>query len=86
MFKLLVVEDDRELNRSVCAFLNQSGYEASGCLCAGDAYDAMYGSTFGQISQTGKPCPFSGKGGQPGGRAGVYPLSANRHALPIWQQ
>lgn len=49
MFKLLVVEDDRELNRSVCAFLNQSGYEASGCLSASDAYDAMYGSTFDLI-------------------------------------
>lgn len=30
MFKILVVEDDRDLNRSVCAFLNQSGYEATG--------------------------------------------------------
>lgn len=49
MFKLLVVEDDRELNRSVCAFLNQSGYEASGCLSASDAYDAMYGSRFDLI-------------------------------------
>ena len=49
MFKILVVEDDRELNRSVCAFLNQSGYEASGCLSASDAYDTMYGSTFDLI-------------------------------------
>ena len=32
MFKMLVVEDDKELNRSVCTFLNQSGYEAAGCL------------------------------------------------------
>lgn len=46
MFKILVVEDDQELNRSVCVFLNQSGYEASGCLNASDAYDAMYGNTF----------------------------------------
>ena len=27
MFKLLVVEDDRELNRAVCSFLNQNGYD-----------------------------------------------------------
>lgn len=49
MFKILVVEDDGDLNRSVCVFLRQSGYEASGCLSAGDAYDAMYGSTFDLI-------------------------------------
>lgn len=49
MFKILVVEDDRDLNRSVCAFLNQSGYEAAGCLSALDAYDAMYESTFDLI-------------------------------------
>ena len=42
MFKILVVEDDRDLNRTVCAFLNRSGYEAAGCLNATDAYDAMY--------------------------------------------
>lgn len=43
MFKLLVVEDDRELNRTVCSYLNQNGYEALGCLNANEAYDAMYG-------------------------------------------
>ena len=49
MFKILVVEDDKELNRTVCAFLNQSGYEAVGCLDANSAYDAMYGNTFDLI-------------------------------------
>ena len=49
MFKILVVEDDQELNRSVCTFLSRSGYEAAGCLNASDAYDAMYGSTFDLI-------------------------------------
>ena len=34
MFKILVVEDDKELNRTVCSFLNHSGYEAAGCLNA----------------------------------------------------
>ncbi len=46
MFKILVVEDDRDLNRTVCSFLNGSGYEAVGCLDANGAYDAMYGNTF----------------------------------------
>ena len=45
MFKLLVVEDDRELNKTVCAYLYQNGYEMVGCLNANEAYDAMYGGT-----------------------------------------
>ena len=45
MFKLLVVEDDREWNKTVCSYLNQNGYEAVGCLSANEAYDAMYGGT-----------------------------------------
>ncbi len=49
MFKILVVEDDRALNRSVCAFLNSSGYEAVGCLGAEEAYDAMYETVFDLI-------------------------------------
>ena len=46
MFKILVLEDDRDLNRSVCSFLNQSGYEATGCFGAEEAYDEMYKTTF----------------------------------------
>lgn len=49
MFKILVVEDDRELNYSVCTFLNQSGYEAVGCLSVNEAYDSMYNNTFDLI-------------------------------------
>ena len=49
MFRILVVEDDKDLNKSVCSFLNAGGYEATGCLSANDAYDAMYGSIFDLI-------------------------------------
>lgn len=42
MFKILVLEDDKELNRTVCAFLNNSGYEAISCLNANEAYDVLY--------------------------------------------
>ena len=42
MFKIFVLEDDQELNRTVCTFLNNSGYEAVGCLNANEAYDALY--------------------------------------------
>ena len=49
MFRILVVDDDRDINRTVCAFLNQSGYEATGCLSANEAYDAMYENVFDLI-------------------------------------
>ena len=50
MFKILVVEDDPELNHVVCGFLEQNGYKATGCLNVSEAYDAMYaGTTFDLI-------------------------------------
>lgn len=49
MFKILIVEDDRDLNRTVCTYLNQNGYETIGCLCADDAYDEMYSNVFDLI-------------------------------------
>lgn len=49
MFRILVVEDDKDLNRAVCSFLSRSGYEAVGCPNANDAYNAMYGSSFDLI-------------------------------------
>lgn len=49
MFKILVLEDDRALNMSVCAFLRQNGFEAVGCFHADEAYDAMYENLFDLI-------------------------------------
>jgi len=49
MFKILVVEDDKDLNKTVCSFLNHSGYEAVGCLNANEAYDALYETMFDLI-------------------------------------
>ena len=49
MFRILVVEDDRDLNRTVCTFLNSSGYKATGALSASEAYDAMYETMFDLI-------------------------------------
>ncbi len=46
MIHILVVDDDAALNQSVCAYLNDSGYEAKGCLSAESAYDAMYNSLY----------------------------------------
>ncbi|MDR3012047.1 MAG: response regulator transcription factor [Chitinispirillales bacterium] len=49
MLKILVVEDDRELNRAVCSYLAQNGYEAAGCFNAYEAYDMTYGGSFDLI-------------------------------------
>ena len=49
MNKILVVEDDRNLNQIVCRYLNDHGYDARGCLCANDAYDAMYNNMYDLI-------------------------------------
>lgn len=49
MFKILVVEDDRDLNRAVCSFLNSNNYDAIGCLGAEEAYDALYDNIFDLI-------------------------------------
>ena len=49
MFKVLVVEDDRELNRTVSVYLKQNGYDVVGVLNAEDAYDAMYSNMFDLI-------------------------------------
>lgn len=49
MFKILVVEDDKDLNRTVCVYLQQSGFEVTGCMNAMEAYEAMYGNMFDLI-------------------------------------
>lgn len=46
MFKILVVEDDKELNKTVCSFLNRFGYETVGCLNGAQAYDALCDNMF----------------------------------------
>lgn len=47
--KILVVEDDKEFNRTVCSYLAQSGFSVLGCLNANEAYDAMYSDAFDLI-------------------------------------
>nr|WP_191383773.1 response regulator transcription factor [uncultured Lachnoclostridium sp.] len=42
MIHILVVEDDERLNRIVCTYLRDSGFEVKGCLNAEDAYEEMY--------------------------------------------
>ena len=49
MIHILVVEDDQQLNRLVCTYLNDSGFETKGCGNVQDAYDAMYGNLYDLI-------------------------------------
>lgn len=49
MFKILVLEDDSDLNHAVCVFLNQNGYDAATCTNVPDAYQMMYGNAFDLI-------------------------------------
>lgn len=49
MFKILVVEDDNDLNKTVCSYLNGNCYEAVGCLDANEAYNELYGNVFDLI-------------------------------------
>lgn len=49
MFKILVVEDDRDLNKSVCSYLNRFGYNAHGVLNTADAFESIYGNKYDLI-------------------------------------
>lgn len=46
MVKILVLEDDARLNQMACTFLNDSGFQAKGCLNAGAAYDELYNNLY----------------------------------------
>ena len=49
MIKILVVEDDRNLNKSICLFLKQKGFEIQDCFDGEEALDMLYKSTFDLI-------------------------------------
>ena len=49
MIHILVVDDDPELNRAVCTYLNDSGFTATGCLGGSDAYQEMYNKHYDLI-------------------------------------
>ncbi len=49
MFKILVLEDDKQLNKTVCTYLNNNGYNAISCLDGNEAYDVLYENTIDLI-------------------------------------
>ena len=46
MIHILVVDDDKNLNQTVCTYLNDCGFEAKGVLSANAAYDEMYNNLY----------------------------------------
>jgi len=46
MINILIVEDDAKLNRIVCTYLNDSGFQAKGCLNVREAYNEMYNNLY----------------------------------------
>ena len=46
MIHILVLEDDVKLNQIVCTYLNDSGFQAKGCLNARAAYDELYNNLY----------------------------------------
>lgn len=49
MLKILVVEDDRDLNKSICSYLNRIGYNTRSVLNADLAFETLYNSKFDLI-------------------------------------
>lgn len=49
MIHILVVEDDQKLNKIVCTYLNDTGFETKGCFNAQDAYNEMYNQLYDLI-------------------------------------
>ena len=49
MVRILVVEDDEKLNKIVCTYLNDSGFQATGCSNVRNAYDEMYSQLYDLI-------------------------------------
>ena len=46
MIHIIVVDDDKNLNQTVCTYLNDCGFEAKGVLSVNEAYDEMYNNLY----------------------------------------
>ena len=46
MIHILVVDDDKNINQTVCTYLNDCGFETKGDLRANEAYDEMYNNLY----------------------------------------
>lgn len=46
MVHILVVDDDKNLNQTVCTYLNDCGFDAKGVFSANEAYDVLYNNLY----------------------------------------
>ena len=46
MIHILVIDDDKILNKTMCTYLNDCGFEAKGVFSANEAYDELYNSLY----------------------------------------
>lgn len=46
MFKALILEDDKDLNRTVCSYLTKNGYDCTGVFKGEEAYNSMEENVF----------------------------------------
>ncbi len=49
MIHILVVDDDKMLNKTMCTYLNDCGFETKGVFNANEAYDELYNSLYDLI-------------------------------------
>ena len=49
MIHILVVDDDKSLNQTVCTYLNDCGFQTRGVFRADEAYDEMYNNLYDLI-------------------------------------
>lgn len=49
MIHILVIDDDKILNKTMCTYLNDCGFETKGVFSANEAYDELYGSLYDLI-------------------------------------
>ena len=49
MFKILVIEDDKDLCRTMCSYLTLNGYQARSVMNAEEAYDAIFSTVYDLI-------------------------------------
>ena len=49
MVHILVVDDNKKLNQTVCTYLDDCGFHAKGVLGASEAYDKMYNTLYDLI-------------------------------------
>ena len=49
MIHILVVDDDKHLNQTICSYLNDCGFQTKGVLSANEAYNEMYNTLYDLI-------------------------------------